>query len=31
VFVKNDNRSEAFIRRTLTIFFNALLKGKLCI
>ena len=29
-FDKTENRSEAFIRRTLAIFFNSILKGKLC-
>lgn len=29
-FNKQENRSEAFIRRALSIFFNALLKGKFC-
>ena len=27
---KNDQRSEAFIRRVLSIFYNCLLRGKFC-
>lgn len=30
VYNKEDQRSEAFIRRSLSIFFNCLLRGKCC-